>query len=88
MGRPCLDTPEWLWLSSQPVRTSGRQYGHAKMPWTPELAVRAQAMHDAGDPWAEVAQMLEVETGVHISVKGVADYLSRHAEEGKGGGSN
>lgn len=83
MRRPCLDTPEHLWISDSPAaRHGGNQHGSAKFPWTPALADRAYAMHEAGDSWREVALALAETTGIRPSEFAVKDYVARHIEGG------
>lgn len=80
MPRPD-NVPEHLWISdSLVIRPGGHQRGNSRLPWTPELAARAWAMHENGDPWNEIARMLYEQTGVRLADRAVADYLLRHFE--------
>lgn len=82
MRRPCLDTPEQLWISDFPVaKAGGNQQAKGRFPWSPTLEARALRMREAGDTWREVALALAEETGVRLTDHGLQDYLMRHYDE-------
>lgn len=82
MRRPCLDTPEQLWISDFPVaRPGGNQGAHGKFPWSEAIAQRAIAMREAGDTWREVMFALADITGVRIGEHAIQEYLAYHYGE-------
>ena len=80
--RPCLDTPEQLWISDFPVsHPGGNQQAKGRFPWTTALESRALRMREAGDTWREVALALAEKTGVRMGDKELAGYMQYHYDE-------
>jgi len=73
--RPCLDTPEWQWISSFPARPGGKRAVTGKLDLSDDLARRAWAMHEGGDTWPEVAEMVAQETGARMSTAHLSKVL-------------
>jgi hypothetical protein len=89
MRRPCLDTPEQLWISSFPTRAASH-LGNKKrgaerkgaFPWTPALEAHARRLRDTGMAWVEVARELQEMIGARTTGDGVKAHLQLIGEEG------